>query len=165
MFIDIPTQTKSSFWNKMCSLDRGTSHWRQNRLVPVPRKLHWCQTQLWLQTPSLSGASYHQGFHGTLSPNLASGKPLIIPTEEKQTDLDENTMAECGSFDTFCLLIACFPSSFVLSVWCSWSKLFPSYWSEISSLFLHWFLPYFEALFFPLTQLLLCPEECSEFFL
>lgn len=119
--------------------------------------------QLWLQTPLQSGASYHQSLHGSLSPKLASGKLLIFPTEEKQTDLEENTMAECGSFDAFCLLVAYFPSSFVSSVWCSWSG--PISKLLVWDFFLSLLSPYFEALLFPLTQLLLCPVECIEFFL
>lgn len=122
----------------------------------------------WLQTPLLCVGIYRQSLQASLSPKLASGKLLIIPTEEKQADPDKNVMAEYGGLDIFLLLITatCFPSSFGLSVQCSGSGPISKVlvW-DIFSLFFHWFLPYFEALLFPLTQVLLYPKECVEFFL
>ena len=58
----------------------------------------------------LCGGVYCQSLQASLSPKLASGKLLIIPTEEKQTDPDENVMAEYGGIDALLFLItaACF---------------------------------------------------------
>lgn len=46
---------------------------------------------------------------------------LVVPDEEKQTDPDENIMAEYGVLDAFLLLVTatCFPFSFGLNVRCS----------------------------------------------
>lgn len=152
---------QSNFWNKMCSLDRGTSHWRQNLQVPIARKAHWCQTPA-LTPDTIAECSWLPPEPPwQLIPKLASGKLLIIAAGEKKTGLDDHTTAEYSSFGAFCLLVACFPSSFVLNLWYSWSGC-------ISKLLVWYFflcLLSLEALLFPLTQMLLCPEECTEFFL
>lgn len=106
----------------------------------------------------LCGQVYIQSLRVSLSLKLASGTFLIIPTEEKQTDADKSMTAECGGLHAFLLLIAvaCFSSfgsgSGLISKVC------------LGSFFFHWFLPYFEALLFSLTQLLCCPKECVEVF-
>lgn len=77
--------------------------------------------QLQLQTALLSGAGYHQSPHGSSSPKLASGRLLLLLIGEKQIDLDENTVAECGSINallTSCLfpIFLCF-ECLMLMIW------------------------------------------------
>lgn len=84
--------------------------------------------QFWLQTPVLCGGGYHPRLQAGISPKLAGGKLLVIAIERKQTDPDENVVAEYGSPDAFTHYC------YVLPI-LVWLALFAKCWFGIFSLY------------------------------
>lgn len=117
------SSTETHFWNETCSLGREllvTENWIAKSLLPGEP----CSCQAAALAPDTLAVwtGLPPEPSSQLIPKAASGKLLIIPTEEKKNHPNENIMAEYGGLDVFLLLViaTCFPSSFGFSVRWMW---------------------------------------------